>query len=419
MLNYKFDKDGVYVVPCTYGHDSMALVDMLQKEGIKPIIAAINYNKYHRTPADYEALGNYCKDHGLVYEYLSTDALNEEAQHVDGDDFVEWARKVRYDFFQQIYEKYHADALVLAHQQDDIIEAYLDQKERKTKTNSYEFSTVSSYNGMLVVRPLLAFSSQDLQDYDDENHVPYSTEGDAYETEHTRSHTRRQIISKLSEAERERLMEEMHFVNDDSVRIIDSLNTSIDEGEELEIRVLFSLTQNEFASTITKFVQRYSSKVKLTPATIAKIREFMINGTPTEVFKLADDVFLIKEYDLVTIGHNFDSLPYSYTLEAPGVLHTDQFDLDFSMGAEDRKIYADDYPLTIRSAIPTDFCVIDSYLQQVRSLFKVWQMPNRLRNVWPIFLNKDGKIIYVPRYRIGFSEYHTSVLKIHLKEDER
>ena len=89
------------------------------------------------------------------------------------------------------------------------------------------------------------------------------------------------------------------------------------------------------------------------------------------------------------------------------------------MGAEDRKIMPEDYPITIRTAIPTDFTVCDSYLQHVRTLYKSWQMPYRLRFVWPVFVNKNGKIIYVPRYRVGFSEYHTSVLKIHLKEDER
>jgi hypothetical protein len=42
-----------------------------------------------------------------------------------------------------------------------------------------------------------------------------------------------------------------------------------------------------------------------------------------------------------------------------------------------------------------------------------------LLHVWPVFLNKDGKIIYVPRYKKGFSEYHSSILNIHVKNDEK
>ena len=135
--------------------------------------------------------------------------------------------------------------------------------------------------------------------------------------------------------------------------------------------------------------------------------------------KLADNVYLIKEYDLLTIGRNFDNLPYTYHMDAPGVLNTENFDIDFSMGAEDRGIRAEDYPITIRTALPSDNVEVHGYLYSVRSLFSNWGMPVRLRYIWPVFANKSGKIIYVPRYRINFREYHTSILKMHLKEEEK
>ena len=34
------------------------------------------------------------------------------------------------------------------------------------------------------------------------------------------------------------------------------------------------------------------------------------------------------------------------------------------------------------------------------------------------FLDKNGKIIYVPRYARNFQEYHSSVLKLHLPDVE-
>ena len=41
MLDYKFDKNGTYLLSGTFGPDSMALLDMVQKEGIKPIVCCV------------------------------------------------------------------------------------------------------------------------------------------------------------------------------------------------------------------------------------------------------------------------------------------------------------------------------------------------------------------------------------------
>lgn len=419
MLDYKFDKDSAYIVACTYGPDSMALVDMLQKEGVRPIVAAVNYNKFRSSGEGFAALGEYCKQRGLTYEYLDCAALPEEEQYHEGQDFAAWARKIRYGFFHQVYDKYNAAALLLAHHQDDLIEAYINQKERKMSESKYDFSPVSTYEGMIIVRPLLDFSREDLLEYNDENHVPYSLEEDRFENDFTRSKLRKEVIAHLSEIERDQLIQEMKFHNDDQLKLVDEVEETISQGEELDIRAVISLTASEFALVLTRFIQNVSAKVKITPAMLTKIRAFMLNEKLTDTFKIEEGLYLIKEYDHITIGQNFDELPYTYVLEAPGVLHTEQFDLDFSMGAEDRNIHESDYPITIRTAIPSDAYVCNYYLQPVRTLFSVWEMPVRLRYVWPVFVNKNGKIIYVPRYRVNFSEYHTSVLKIHLKEGER
>lgn len=417
MLDYKFDKDANYIVACTYGPDSMALVDMLLKEGINPIVVALNYHKFRNSYKDYEHLDEYCKQHGLRYEYLDAETLPEEEKFHDGDDFSQWARDTRYKFFKTIYDKYDASGLVLAHQEDDLIEAYLRQKHRNVKGDRYGYSTVYSAHGMMIIRPLLRYSREDLVSYNDENRVPYSMDEDRYETAFTRSEERK-IIASLSEIERDQLLQEMKFVNDDSVRMNDYIKEAIDEGEELGVRTLISLSGGQFATTLTSFVHRYSPKARLTPKMLSDIRAFLLNEKPTDAFRISKDVYLIKEYDCVTIGHSFDQLPYSYILEAPGKLETEQFSLDFSMGAEDRGIKAEDYPLTIRTAIPSDSYVCDYYLQSVRTLYSVWHMPVDLRYIWPIFVNKNGKIVYVPRYRENFSEYHESVLKMHLKREQ-
>ncbi len=422
MLNYKFNKKDRYICACTYGQDSMALLDMMQKEGVKPIVCSINYHKFSDSDSDIKSLGDYCRQKGLIFECLDVDKLPENLKLQEDENFKDWARRVRYDFFKEVYEKYGASALFLAHQQDDLIETYLLRKERKGSAAKHGLSPVSTIQGMMVVRPLLNYSKEDLHDYCMENHVPFNVSVEADLNESIRSNLRRDVISKMSEIDRDNIIEEMRLANDDRFRLVESVAHKINreaEEEELDIRALIALSKDAFASALVAFVQKAPEPINLTESDIANIRRLCLAPQSNMSLKLTEGIYLIKDYDVITMGHNLNELPYTYHLDAPGKLSTPEFDLDFSMGAEDRHITADDYPITIRTALPYDGYLVHGYMEPVRRLFSDWKMPVDLRSYWPIFINKDGKIIYVPRYRMKFREYHTSILNIHVKDEYR
>ena len=411
MLDYKFDNSSSYLVAGTFGSDSMALIDMMIKEGVKPIVCSINYHKFEGSDSDFASLKSYCEKNGLIFEGFDTDSLPEEEKYHQGD-FKEWARKLRYGFFKKIYDKYNASALFVAHQQDDLIETYLLQKQRKRRLAHYGLSPISTVNSMVVVRPLLNYSKSDLQEYDEENHVPFSASTSKMEDEHMKNSIRKDVISKMSEIDRENVLDEMRLANDETIGLQRSINHTIEEGEELDIRALIALPEDGFVSAITKLVSSAPEKISLKAKDFSAIRAFCLAPQPNLSMKLNGSTYLIKEYDVITIGHHPDELPYSYVLEKPGKLDTPYFELDFSMGAEDRNITSDDYPITIRSVLPGDNYVVHGYLEPVRRLYSIWKMPIQIRYTWPVFINKDGKIIYVPRFRLVFRECHTSILKM-------
>lgn len=418
MLDYKFDPKAVYLVAVTYGPDSMALLDMMQNEGVKPVVCCVNYHVFSDASDSYAQLKAYCEAKGLPFEYLDCATLPESERYPEGADFSFWARRVRYDFFRSVYEKRGAEALFVAHQLDDVLEAYLLEKQGEIKRGKYGLSPVSEVEGMLVVRPLLAWTHNDLVSYDREHGIPYSEQSEIFEIEHTRGDLRKTVIAHLSAVEREAILNEMRAKKEGEFSLSKELGQRIDEGEELEIRALIALPRDEFASAVVRFCSHVSGHVALTPKSIDEIRAFLLSRKTNDAYPLGGNAYLIKEYDIVFLGKQWDTLPYTYTLEQPGELHTEQFDLDFSMGAEDRGIHAEDYPLTIRTALPSDSYVSHGFLQNVFRAFSVWKMPTKLRYIWPVFIDKNGKIIYVPRYARNFQEYHSSVLKLHLPEEE-
>ncbi len=418
MLSFKFSKKAKYLCACTYGPDSMALLDMIQQREIKPVVVCINYSRFENSTDDYIQLASYCGQKGLIFEYLDARSLPEEEAYHEGDNFKAWARALRYRFFKKIYVKYDAAGLFIAHTQDDLLELYINQRDNHVRGADYGMSEVNEVDDMIVIRPLLRYTKQDLLEYNEENRVPFSHTKQAYEDRFTRNETRTKI-NAMSEIERENLIREMETENADKYELVQDFRESIEDGEELEIRPLIALAPDEFMTAISHFVSKAVESVVLEPEDFANIRKFCLTPVPYATLHLDGDPYLIKQYDVLLLGRNYEEIAYQYTLEKPDVLKNENFELDFSMGAEDRGIKPEDYPLTIRTATPSDRFTVHGYLEPVHLLYSTWKMPPRLRGLWPIFINKDGKVVYVPRYRRYFHEYHTSILHMNVTDDEK
>ena len=98
------------------------------------------------------------------------------------------------------------------------------------------------------------------------------------------------------------------------------------------------------------------------------------------------------------------STDFSFKIDGPSTLDTEYFYLDFTGDTSNRNVSKDDYPITVRNAKPNDVYIIKGYEKQLRRLFIDWKVPVPLRKRWPIIINKNGTIIYVPRYQKDFKK---------------
>ena len=405
-IKLNLDKEKKYVVACSFGPDSMALLAMLLKKGIKPIVCHVDYHTRDVSQYEEDSLREYCRQNNLVFECLDARQIKKEGN------FEAWARTVRYMFFKQIYVKYDAACLFVGHQQDDLLETYVLQKDRNSVVARYGLKRETFYEGMKVVRPLLVYTKQDLLDYCNENHIPYSIDVTNFETKLQRNKIRHEIVSKMSAAERDQMLDEISKENKELEQMEQKLDEQFEIGDELDIRAILALENREFANVIRKFVNKNGNVYKLSNGQITTIRQMCLSQQPNNSLKLDDNYSLLKEYDVLVIGDNEDPKPYSFVMDKPGVYDTEFIFVDFTNGAGDRNIYADAYPITVRSPQEGDEAIVGGNLCSLRRLFIDWKMPLRMRKIWPVFVNKNGRIIYVPRYRKNFQEYHSSILKI-------
>ena len=396
-----------YLLACSYGPDSMALFDKLYKAKVKFVVCFVNYHKRKEAEQEQKDITKYCKKMGVKLEICDTKKIKRTGN------FQEWAREVRYDFFQKMYKKYNASGVFIAHHQDDLIETYLMQKQRG-RVREYGMNEISTLKDMIVIRPLLMYKKSDLLKYCRDNHVPYSIDMSNFETNYLRNKIRKEVIAHLNEIDRENILREIHDLNMEQHQFIEQVQNKITIGHELEIRELIALDKHEFAEVLIEFVSFAPKHIDMSAGRIAEIRKLCLATAPNISMPLADGIYLVKEYDILTLGidENNNLKEYSYILKKPGKLSTPEFDIDFSKGAEERKICNNDYPITIRSPKEGDEVEIGHHMCELRRVFIDWKVPTKYRKVWPVFVNKHGKVIYVPRYRKTFVDNHKSIFKI-------
>lgn len=400
-ISVKIDPKEFYLLACSYGPDSMALLHVLLKHTKNIIVCHVNYHKREESTSEEKSLKSFCKENNIRFEKYDAPKKNK-------GNFQAWARNTRYDFFKDVYGQYNAKALFVAHQEDDVIETYLIQKQRNNRVKLYGIPETSIIRGMNVIRPILIYSKEDILNYCRENLIPYSIDSSNFETKFLRNKIRLHVVEKMNNIERHKVLEKIKNENYLLQEKRNKLQPILKEKSLLKIDDILTLKVDDFCELIYLFFEQNNYPYSLSKKTLLEVRKICQSSKPNLSLVLRDNFMLIKEYDDLVLMHKIHEAAYSFTLEKPDSLYTPYFDLDFSKGATDRNIYLEDYPLTIRSFNKEDEYQINNYFVKVRRLFIDWKMPTRLRNFWPIVLNHKGEIIYIPRYRKNFEDNYSS-----------
>ena len=122
--------DNYVVIGVSAGPDSMCLLDLLEKKTNKIIVCHINHNIRKQSIIEENYLKEYCQKHNLIFETMTIKEYKE-------NNFENEARKIRYNFYEEILKKYHSNQLFLAHHGDDLIETILMKIERGSNIEGY------------------------------------------------------------------------------------------------------------------------------------------------------------------------------------------------------------------------------------------------------------------------------------------
>lgn len=396
-------KKNRYLLACSFGPDSMALFRMLLDGGYSFDVAHVNYHLRDESNQEEQSLRSYCKEKGInlfVYDNMNVPKSNIEAK----------CREIRYRFFKEVFDSGNYDALLVAHNQDDQIETYLMQKERKNLVKYYGIEKSTYLFGMRVLRPLLSYSKASLEEYCQQTKTPYCIDKTNLEPIYRRNMIRLNVVSKMSNEDRELIIREINGCNKDLKHIYNNIR-NIDNN----IDNLMKLSDLEFAYYINAQIKKINLSYKITYKQTLEIVKILRSNKPN-IFMTCEQgkVIIEKTYDKLFVRPNKDIKGYQFIIKKRQVIDNKFFYADLLSDTASRNIFDKDFPLTIRTFRKGDTYLIKDYHVQVRRLFIDWKMPSLLRKVWPLVVNKDGKIIYIPRYRKDFVVDET--LNFYVKE---
>ncbi|CAH0336194.1 tRNA(Ile)-lysidine synthase [Flavobacterium sp. CECT 9288] len=177
------------------GIDSMVMVHLFQQMGFNMAIAHCNFQL--RGLESFE-------DQKFVQEYASNNNIPFFFTQFDTKAFAEdykistqvAARELRYSWFYEILEQEQYDYILTAHHADDALETFIINLSRGT---GIEGLTGIPQQNDRVVRPLLAFSQDEITRYAQENNIKWREDSSNATDKYLRNKIRHQVIPLLKD----------------------------------------------------------------------------------------------------------------------------------------------------------------------------------------------------------------------------
>ncbi|MCC6683599.1 MAG: tRNA lysidine(34) synthetase TilS, partial [Bacteroidia bacterium] len=175
------------------GVDSMVLLHLLLKEGYNVSVAHCNFQlRAKESDADEQFVKKICVEKKVPF--FCKKFLTAKQAAADKTGIQETARKLRYEWFEELIEQHLFDRLVTAHQATDQLETILLNLSRGTGLNGLEGIKVQS--GKLV-RPLLFATRKEIENFALKNKIRFREDSSNASDKYARNRIRLHVLPEL------------------------------------------------------------------------------------------------------------------------------------------------------------------------------------------------------------------------------
>lgn len=409
--HFDFVNNDTIVVGCSTGPDSMALLDMLlklrEKYELQLICAHVNHNIRKQSEIEEAFIKDYCNNHNIMLEKMKIEKYGD-------DNFHNEARNIRYHFFEDVVAKYKANYLMTAHHGDDLIETILMRIVRGSNLQGYSgFHEIVDMGTYKIVRPLIYYTKDELEEYNRINNVPYFIDDSNAKMKYTRNRYRKNILPFLKDEEENVHLKFLKFSNnleqaskyiekerDNALnKVLDGNQISIDKFLQLDKyiqkEILYYILEDFYQDDLMLVNDKH---IELLFYLINSKRANMEVNLPNEIIavKSYDKFYLKRETEEITeyeIEFNtYATLPNKHYIEK--IADTDDCSNNICrLSSEDICL-----PIIIRTRKLGDKMFVKGLngKKKVKDIFIENKISLDKRDTWPIVVDSLGNILWIP-----------------------
>ena len=383
----RLSKKEKYLLTCSFGPDSMALFYYLLKHGFTFEVAHVNYHILEQADDDERGIKEFAEKYNIKVHVLKTympKNVNEEI----------WAREVRYNYFEKVAKERNIKKVLVAHNKGDDIETYLLQKERGGVFYHYGLEKIGKRGDVKIVRPLLNITKNELEEYCKSNSVPFSIDPSNFDSRFKRNKIRKDL-KKLNDDEINNILVEIKTKNLQNLSIFTKYKKlGIPNFINCYNKLFKEITIEEFQLLLIALLKKKDVFIPISKGRVENLLSVINNKPATYKEKINNDYFLYFDYGIIQIIKK----PKRYTYD---IEHIDEANEVFRLNkeAENINLILNSFPLTIKPAIEGKTFKVKGHTLKVNREFIYWKMPSYLREVRPGIFDKNGNLIYVPRYQ--------------------
>lgn len=193
--NFAQLKDKKLLLAVSGGVDSMVLLDLFYKLKFDICIAHCNFQlRGKESDADELLVREICQDGYIPYFINSFETIDFAMENKLSIQLA--ARKLRYDWFQELLLSLGFDYVLTAHHLDDNVETFLINFTRGTGLEGLTGIPVQNEN---IIRPLLPFSRDEIENYAIDNKIQWREDSSNASDKYFRNKLRHNIVPTLKE----------------------------------------------------------------------------------------------------------------------------------------------------------------------------------------------------------------------------
>ena len=409
FIKKNIENNSTVVVAVSSGPDSMALLSLLLKirseKNLKIVVGHIHHNLRKESDEEFEftkkyALDNNCEFESIKFEKYNTNSIENEA------------RERRYQFFEEIINKYNSKYLLTAHHGDDLIETILMRLTRGSSLNGYSgFKKISKRNGYIILRPLIFYTKENILKYLEKNGIPYRIDKTNFSKKYTRNRYRLDILPLLKKEDKDvhkkylKFSEEIEEVNSFLEKYINGVYDKVVNKNMINI----SLLKNEDSYIIKQIIYKYLFMLYKEDISLIEskhidiiVNSILDNKSNLEL-TLPNKIIMQKSYDVLMIKNEVFSDNYKIELK-----RETKFPLGKIVALDDTDI-TDNYvchldsksikfPLYVRNKKDGDTIEVLNLngRKKIKDIFIDEKIEKDIRISYPVVVDSDDNILWIP-----------------------